>query len=99
VCSLSLLAQDNNYKNRHSPFIWYPLNGQHGQDRQEDLLLQQGRSRAAEWRAFRPKLLAMAGGKSCRRAMIMNKSDKDVNKDDTKEELTAAYKLIMLTVR
>ena len=28
---------------------------------------------AAEWRAFRPKLLAMAGGKGCRRAMIKNK--------------------------
>src|SRR6056297_2396582 len=54
---------------------------------------------AAEWRAFRPKLLAMAGGKGCRRAMIKNKSDKDVDKDATKEELTAAYELIMLTVR
>jgi hypothetical protein len=54
---------------------------------------------AAEWRAFRPKLLAMAGGKNCRRAMIKNKSDKDVDKDATKEELTAAYEFIMLTVR
>jgi hypothetical protein len=49
--------------------------------------------------AFRPKLLAMAGGKGCRRAMIKNKSDKDTNKDATKAELTAAYELIMLTVR